>query len=72
MISLIHSSRGLFSCIRHQIHSYLPLPTLEPGGTDQLQYSMDDLGGSCSIKEDELPKEMPIEQEELDRNQQKL
>merc|ERR1719231_30301 len=33
---------------------------------------MDDLGGSCSIKEDELPKETPIEQEELDRNQQKL
>ena len=47
----------------------LPLPDLEPSGSKQLQYSMDDLGGSCSIKEDELPTEMPIEQEELDRIQ---
>ncbi len=65
-------SREWDRCRTWSLRRDIPLPVLEPGGTNQLQYSIDDLGGSCSIKEEELPKEMPIEQEELDRKQQKF
>lgn len=65
-------SREWDRCRTWSLRRDIPLPVLEPRGTKQLQYSMDDLGGYCSIKEEELPTEMPIEQEELDRIQQTL